>query len=80
MDVNNRMSSVAEHTRSSSATYTLQRHRDILNDYAKEFRKTKTNVEVNQDRDKLFHSSSTKGGHCDPNEQQSIECSAKPRV
>lgn len=61
MDVNNRMSSVADHTRSSSATYTLQRHRDILNDYAKEFRKTKSNVEVNQDRDKLFHTSTTKG-------------------
>ena len=62
MDVNSRMASVAERLRSSSATYTLQRHRDILNDYSKEFRKTKTNVEVSQEREKLFQTSSaTKG-------------------
>lgn len=60
MDVNNRMSAVADHSRSSSATYTLQRHRDILNDYAKEFRKTKTNVEMSQDREKLFQTSNSK--------------------
>lgn len=60
-DVNNGMVSVADRIRSSSATYTLQRHRDILNDYTKEFRKTKTSVEVNQDREKLFQTSSTKG-------------------
>lgn len=60
-DVNNRMVSVAERIRSSSATYTLQRHRDILNDYTKEFRKTKNSAEVNQDREKLFQTSSTKG-------------------
>lgn len=60
-DVNNRMVCVAERIRSSSATYTLQRHRDILNDYTKEFRKTKTSVEANQDREKLFQTNIKKG-------------------
>lgn len=61
-DVNNRMSSVAQHIRNSSATYTLQRHTDILNDYEKEFRKTKMNAGINQDREKLFtRSTGSKG-------------------
>ena len=60
-EVNERMSSVADRMRSSSATYTLQRHRDILNDYTKEFRKTKTSGEVSHDREKLFQTSGAKG-------------------
>jgi Golgi SNAP receptor complex protein 1 len=61
MEVNNRMSAVADNSRSSSTTYTLQRHRDILNDYAKEFRKTKSNFEMSMDREKLFQTSSKNG-------------------
>lgn len=57
-DVNNRMTSISENIRSSSATYTLQRHRDILNDYTKEYRKTKANVEANHEREHLFFSNS----------------------
>ena len=48
------MATVSENIRSSSATYTLQRHRDILNDYSKEFRKTKANIEQNHQREQLF--------------------------
>lgn len=58
-DVNQEMASISEHIRSPSATYTLQRHRDILNDYSKEFRKTKANIESNHVREQLFFSSDT---------------------
>jgi len=56
-DVNNKMVSLADHIKSPSATFTLQRHRDILNDYSKEFRKTRANIQAAHDRQKLFVSS-----------------------
>jgi len=59
-EVNEKMTVVAEDIRGTLATHTLKRHKEILADYSKEFRKTKTNVQVNHDRDQLFFSSKKK--------------------
>ncbi|XP_077533713.1 golgi SNAP receptor complex member Gos28 isoform X3 [Haemaphysalis longicornis] len=41
---------------SATVLHTLQRHRDILQDYAREFHKTRTNVQAHRDRDLLLGS------------------------
>lgn len=41
---------------SATVVHTLQRHRDILQDYAREFHKTRTNVQAHRDRDLLLGS------------------------
>jgi len=54
-DVNNRMSQYADQLlKTPSATYTLQRHADILKDYSKEFQKTKSNILTQREREQLL--------------------------
>lgn len=54
-DVNTRMSQYSEpQMKTPSATYTLQRHRDILKDYSKEFNKTKSNIVTQREREQLL--------------------------
>ncbi|XP_053200664.1 Golgi SNAP receptor complex member 1-like [Panonychus citri] len=43
-DINNNMSEYTKQVQNSSAIYTVQRHREILNDYSNEFRKTRSNM------------------------------------
>lgn len=62
-EINNRMAEYCDklHNQSkSSATYTLQRHREILNDYSNEFRKTKSNIASQLEREQLLNSVSRK--------------------
>jgi len=40
----------------SQNVHTVQRHRDILQDYTKEFRKIQSNVRARREREDLLHS------------------------
>eukprot|EP01134_Creolimax_fragrantissima_P007740 CFRG7740T1 len=55
-DMNDTMSNEAGGSSSPSPTviHTLQRHRDVLNDYAREYRKTKANLIAARDRTMLL--------------------------
>ncbi|KNC87108.1 hypothetical protein SARC_00783 [Sphaeroforma arctica JP610] len=55
-DLNDQMSNEAQVSSSPSPTviHTLQRHRDLLNDYTREFRKTKANLQSARDRTMLL--------------------------
>lgn len=54
-DINAQMSQQCQlMPNSSAATYTLQRHQEILQDYVKEYHKTKANVEAQLNREKLL--------------------------
>lgn len=53
-EINNKMSQSSQHQQNASSLYTIQRHREILNDYANEFRKTKSKIETQLDRDILL--------------------------
>ncbi|KAI1291752.1 Golgi SNAP receptor complex member 1 [Halotydeus destructor] len=54
-DINNKMAQYGDQlTKTPSATYTLQRHRDILTDYTKEFNKTRANILNRREREQLF--------------------------
>ncbi|XP_065301112.1 Golgi SNAP receptor complex member 1 isoform X3 [Dermacentor albipictus] len=57
-EVNDQMSQVQTTSGPPSATvlHTLQRHRDILQDYVREFHKTRTNVQAHRERDLLLGS------------------------
>lgn len=57
-EVNDQMSQVQTTSGPPSATvlHTLQRHRDILQDYMREFHKTRTNVQAHRERDLLLGS------------------------
>lgn len=53
--INNDMSELSDQLKSTpSATYQLQRHREVLNDYMKEFRKTKINRTAQIERKQLL--------------------------
>ena len=54
-DVNNRMAQFADQNQSSN--YTVQRHRDILNDLTKDFKKTRSNITTQRERQLLLQSS-----------------------
>lgn len=56
--VNGEMSEYTQQVPNSSAMYTVQRHREILNDYSNEFHKTKNNIIELLQREQLFSSSS----------------------
>ncbi|XP_071484390.1 Golgi SNAP receptor complex member 1-like [Diadema antillarum] len=59
-DVNDRMAdyagSVSVASPSAALLHTLQRHRDILQDYTHEFHKTKANIEACREREELLGS------------------------
>lgn len=59
-DVNDRMAdyagSVSVASPSAALLHTLQRHRDILQDYTHEFHKTKANIEACREREELMGS------------------------
>lgn len=59
-DVNDKMADYAQTqgkvTSSAALLHTLQRHRDILQDYKHDFQKTKTNIQARRDRDDLLGS------------------------
>jgi len=38
-----------------AAIHTIQRHRDILQDYSQEFKKTQTNLRSRREREELLH-------------------------
>ena len=60
-DVNSRMSQYTDQlVKTPSATYTLQRHRDILTDYTKEFRKTRSNIMIQREREQLLKPSTSR--------------------
>lgn len=57
--VNEKMSewsSNGEQSTVSQNVHTMQRHRDILQDYTKEFRKIQSNVRARREREDLLHS------------------------
>lgn len=56
--INNDMSEHTKQVQNSSAMYTVQRHREILNDYSNEFHKTKSNILELMQREKLLSSDS----------------------
>lgn len=49
-------SSNGEQSSVSQNMHTVQRHRDILQDYTKEFRKIQSNVQARREREDLLHS------------------------
>lgn len=49
-------SSSGEQSTISQNMHTVQRHRDILQDYTKEFRKIQSNVQARREREDLLHS------------------------
>lgn len=49
-------SSNGEQSTASQNMHTVQRHRDILQDYTKEFRKIQSNVRARREREDLLHS------------------------
>lgn len=49
-------SSSGEQSTVSQNMHTVQRHRDILQDYTKEFRKIQSNVRARREREDLLHS------------------------
>ncbi len=55
-DINNRMSDVVPSLLgpNSAATHTLQRHHEILQDYRREFERTKANIRTYQSREDLL--------------------------
>ncbi|GAB6030341.1 Golgi SNAP receptor complex member 1, variant 2 [Chamberlinius hualienensis] len=54
-DVNNKMSDYIElQGKVTSLSYNLQRHREILNDYYRDFHKTKSNIQGLLEREDLF--------------------------
>ena len=59
-DVNDRMSDYTQNISMSSPSaallHTLQRHRDILQDYSHEFHKTKANISAIREREDLLGS------------------------
>lgn len=57
-DVNDKMISYCQTQTIPSATvaHTLQRHRDILQDYSHEFQKTKSNIQARKEREELLFS------------------------
>nr|XP_037280438.1 Golgi SNAP receptor complex member 1-like isoform X1 [Rhipicephalus microplus] len=58
-EVNDQMSQVQTSSGAAPSTtvlHTLQRHRDILQDYVREFHKTRTNVQAHRERDLLLGS------------------------
>ncbi|KAH7956263.1 hypothetical protein HPB52_007769 [Rhipicephalus sanguineus] len=58
-EVNDQMSQVQTSSGaapSATVLHTLQRHRDILQDYVREFHKTRTNVQAHRERDLLLGS------------------------
>lgn len=54
------MAEYCDKLHNQSATYTLQRHREILNDYSNEFKKTKSNILSQLEREQLLNSVSRK--------------------
>lgn len=48
--------SEGEQSTVSQIMHTVQRHRDILQDYTKEFRKIQSNVRARREREDLLHS------------------------
>jgi len=52
--VNAEMTAVSTGSAGSTVTHTLQRHRDILQDYNQEFRKTQTNLRSRREREELL--------------------------
>ncbi|RWS31882.1 Golgi SNAP receptor complex member 1-like protein [Leptotrombidium deliense] len=54
VEINNQMSECCKQLQNQSAMYTLQRHNDILNDYNKEFKKTKSSVMAQMERNQLL--------------------------
>jgi len=48
--------SSGEQSTISQNMHTMQRHRDILQDYTKEFRKIQSNVRARREREDLLHS------------------------
>ncbi|XP_074596825.1 golgi SNAP receptor complex member Gos28 [Brevipalpus obovatus] len=56
--INNDMSEHTKQVQNSSAMYTVQRHREILNDYSNEFQKTRSNILELMQREKLLSSDS----------------------
>ncbi|XP_015792144.1 Golgi SNAP receptor complex member 1 [Tetranychus urticae] len=59
-DINNKMSDYTKQVQNSSAIYTVQRHREILNDYSNEFRKTRSNMMEVMHREQLLSSNKRK--------------------
>jgi DNA repair ATPase RecN len=55
-ELNNRMSDYCDKLQNPSAIYTVQRHREILNDYTNEFRKTRTDISSQLEREQLLSS------------------------
>ncbi|RWS08997.1 Golgi SNAP receptor complex member 1-like isoform X4, partial [Dinothrombium tinctorium] len=53
-DINNRMSEYSKQITNPNAVYILQRHSEILNDYTKEFQKTKSRIMAQIDRKQLL--------------------------
>jgi len=49
-------SSNGEQSTVSHNVHTVQRHRDILQDYTKEFQKIQSNVRARREREDLLHS------------------------
>lgn len=47
---------MAEGGKDAAATHTLQRHKEILEDYKKELSKTVSNIQSRKDREQLLHS------------------------
>jgi Golgi SNAP receptor complex protein 1 len=74
-DINNKMSQYSEQLQQNpSAIYTLQRHRDILNDYTKEFRKAKTDISAQREREQLLRTTNKEDsqGFTGPNKRTEI--------
>ncbi|KAL1454372.1 hypothetical protein WDU94_010640 [Cyamophila willieti] len=56
-DTNEKMSDLmAEGGKDAAAIHTLQRHKEILEDYKKELTKTMNNIQLRKDREQLMHS------------------------
>lgn len=56
-DTNDKMSDImAEGGKDAAAIHTLQRHKEILDDYKKELSKTMSNIQSRKDREQLLHS------------------------
>uniref|UniRef100_A0A8D8PT14 Golgi SNAP receptor complex member 1 n=1 Tax=Cacopsylla melanoneura TaxID=428564 RepID=A0A8D8PT14_9HEMI len=56
-DTNEKMSDImAEGGKDAAAIHTLQRHKEILEDYKKELNKTINNIQSRKDREQLMHS------------------------
>lgn len=59
-EINNRLAECMQQgsfsPQSAALLHTLQRHRDILQDYAHEYQKTKANIVQHREREELFGS------------------------